>query len=92
VELCWVHRSTNGMADKLANEGANKEGLELDTTWINIPNGQLRTNCIQLATKDRESRLSKEGHIKKGSARPNDGHAKPRQDMIVEHSVTNQHA
>jgi hypothetical protein len=39
VELRWVWRSTNGMADKIANEGVDKQGLELDTIWSNIPNG-----------------------------------------------------
>jgi hypothetical protein len=68
--------------DRLANEGVGKEGLELDTTWINILNGQLRTDYIQLATKDREGSLSKEGHIKEGSARPSGRHTGPRQDMI----------
>jgi hypothetical protein len=71
-------RSVNGLADRLANEGVGKEGLELDTTWINIPNGQLRTDCIQLATKDHEGSLSKEGHIEEGSARPSGRHAGPR--------------
>jgi hypothetical protein len=92
VELRWVRRSANGLADRLANEGVGKEGSELDTTWISLPNGQLRTDCIHLATKDREGRLSKEGHIEKGSARPGGRHAGPRKDMIVEHSVTNDHA
>ena len=64
--------------DKLANEGIGKEGLELDTTWINIPNGQLRSDCIHLVTKDREGRLSKEGHIEKGSTRPSGRHVGPR--------------
>ena len=63
VELRWVRRSTNALEDRLANEGVDKEGLELDTTWTSIPNGQLRTNCIQLETKDREGNLSEEGHI-----------------------------
>ena len=32
VQLRWVCRSTNGLANKLGNEGVGKEGLELDTT------------------------------------------------------------
>jgi hypothetical protein len=80
------------LGDRLANEGFGKEGLELDTTWINTPNGQLKTDYIHLVTKDPEGSLSKEGHIEKGSARPSGRHARPRQDMIFEHSVTNDHA
>jgi hypothetical protein len=51
VELRWVRRSANGLAGRLANEGVGKEGLEIDTTWINILNGQLRIDYIHLATK-----------------------------------------
>jgi ribonuclease HI len=36
VELRWVRRSANGLADRISNEGVSKEGPELDTTWINI--------------------------------------------------------
>jgi ribonuclease HI len=54
VELRWVRRSTNGLVDRIANEGVSKEGLELDTIWSNILNGQFRTDCIQLAAKDRD--------------------------------------
>jgi ribonuclease HI len=32
VELHWVRRSMNGLANRLANEGDGKEGSELDTT------------------------------------------------------------
>jgi ribonuclease HI len=32
VELRWVRRSANSLADRLTNEGVGKEGLELDTT------------------------------------------------------------
>jgi ribonuclease HI len=88
VELHWVCRSANGLVDRLANEGVGKEGLELDTTWISIPNGQIRTECIQLATIDHEGSLSEEGRIEEGSGR----HARPRQDMIASHSATNYHA
>jgi ribonuclease HI len=52
VELRWVRRSANGLADRIANEGVDKEGPELDTIWSNIPNGQFRTDCTQLAAKD----------------------------------------
>jgi hypothetical protein len=54
VELCWLRRSANGMADRMANEGASKEGPELDTIWSNILNGQFRTDSIQLAAKDHD--------------------------------------
>jgi ribonuclease HI len=37
IELCWVRRSTNGLADRISNEGVIKEGPKLDTTWTNIP-------------------------------------------------------
>jgi hypothetical protein len=53
---------------------------------------KLKTYCIHLATKDREGRLSKEGHIEKGSARPGGRQVGPRKEMIVEHSITNDHA
>jgi len=39
MELRWVRRSTNGMENRIANKGVRKEGPELDTTWINIPEG-----------------------------------------------------
>jgi ribonuclease HI len=32
VELRWVRKSANGLADRLANEGVGKEGSELHTT------------------------------------------------------------
>jgi ribonuclease HI len=92
VELRWVRRSANGLADRIANEGVSKEGPELDTTWINIPKGQFRTDCIQLATKDRDNNLSKEGHIEEGSERPTGRHEGPRQDMTAQHSTTNHNA
>jgi hypothetical protein len=53
----------NGLADRLANEGVGKESSELDTTYISLLNDQLRTDFIHLATKYREGRLSREGHI-----------------------------
>jgi hypothetical protein len=88
MELRWVHGSANGLADRITNEGVSKEGPELDTTWINIPNGQFRVDCIQLATKYCGDRLSKEGHIEEGSGR----HEGPRQDMVAQHSTTNYNA
>jgi hypothetical protein len=81
----------NGLVDRLANEGVGKEGSEPDTTWISLPNGQLKTDYIHLATKDHEGRLSKEGHIEKGNARLGDRHIGPMKDMISEHSITNDH-
>jgi hypothetical protein len=92
VELGWVRRSANGLAGRLANKGVGKEGSELDMTWISLSNGQLRTDCIHLETKDHEGKLSKEGHIGKGNERPGGRNAGPRKDMIVEHLVTNDHA
>jgi ribonuclease HI len=32
MELRWVHRSANGLADIISNEGVSKEGPKLDTT------------------------------------------------------------
>jgi hypothetical protein len=46
VDLHWVWRLENGLAYIITNEGINKEGLELDTIWSNIPNGQFQTDCI----------------------------------------------
>jgi hypothetical protein len=91
VELRWVCGSANGLVDRLANEGVGKEGSELDTTWISLPNDQLRIDCIHLETKYHEGRLSKEGHIDKSSTRPDDRQAGPRKEMISEHSITNDH-
>jgi hypothetical protein len=64
VELCWVRRSTNGLADRIANEGVDKQRPELDTIWSNIPNGQFRTDYIQLAAKDYDDSRSTDDHIK----------------------------
>jgi ribonuclease HI len=85
LELHWVHRSANGPADKIANEGVSKEGPELDTTWINIPQGQFITDCTKLVTKHRDISLSKGGHIEEGSERT----VGPKQDMTTQHSTTN---
>lgn len=92
TELRWVHRSMNGLADRNTNEGVGKEGLELDTTWSNIPTGQFRTNCIQLATKDRDDNLSTKGHIEEGGVRPTGGNEGSRQNLIAQHSTTSYNA
>jgi hypothetical protein len=92
VELRWVRRSSNGLANRISNEGVSKEGPELDTTWINIPEGQFRMDCIQIATKDRDNNLSKEGHIEQGCERPSGRHEGPRQDMTFQHMTTNHNA
>jgi ribonuclease HI len=62
--LHWVRRSTNGLVDIITNDGVSKEGPKLDTTWSNIPNGQFKTNCIQLATKYCDDILSMDDHTK----------------------------
>jgi hypothetical protein len=86
VELRWVRRSTNGLADRIANEGVDKEGPELDTIWSNILNGQFRTDCIQLATKDRDDNRSTDDHIEDGGAGITEGHVGSRQNPIAHHS------
>jgi hypothetical protein len=63
MELHWVRRSANGLADRIANEGVDKEGSKLDSTWSNIPNGQFRTDCTQLAVKDYDDNRSTNDHI-----------------------------
>ena len=75
VELRWVRRSKNGPMDRITNEGVNKEGPELDTIWSNIPNGQFRTDCIQLAAKDRDGSQCMDDHIEDGDAGITEGHA-----------------
>jgi hypothetical protein len=67
VELHWVRRSKNRLADRISNEGVSKEGSELDTTWINILQGQFRIDYTQLVTKYRDNNLSKGGHIEEGN-------------------------
>jgi hypothetical protein len=52
VELRWVRRSENGLANIISIEGVKKQGPELDIIWSNILNGQFQIDCIQLATKD----------------------------------------
>jgi hypothetical protein len=78
--------------DRITNEGVSKEGPELDTTWSNITNGHFRTDCIQLATKDRDDNLSKEGHIEEGGTRPIGGHEGSRQNLPTQHSTTSYNA
>jgi ribonuclease HI len=92
VELRWVRRSANGLADIIANEGVNKEGSELDTSWSNIPNGQFRTDCIQLATKDRDDSRSTDDHTEEGGTRITDGHEGTRKNLISHHSTTSYNA
>jgi hypothetical protein len=92
VELCWVRRSANGLADIIANEGVSKEGSELDTTWRNILNGQFKTNSIQLATKYSEGRLSMKGHIERSGRRLIGGHDESKQNLHGQHLIKNENA
>jgi hypothetical protein len=64
VELRWVQRSTNGLADRIANERVDKEGLEMGSTWSKILNGQFWTDCTQLAANDYDGSRSTDDHIK----------------------------
>jgi ribonuclease HI len=73
VELHWVRRSANGLADRIANEGVDKEGSDLDATWINIPNGQFQTDCTQLAAKDYDDNQSTDECIEAGGTELNEG-------------------
>jgi ribonuclease HI len=92
VELCFVRTSANGLVGKISNEGVSKDRPKLDTTWINIPNGQFKIDCIQLATKYCDGSLREEGHIEEGSARTSGRHEGPRQDMTAQHMTTNYNA
>jgi hypothetical protein len=85
VELCWVRRSANGLADRIANEGVDKEGPELDSIWSNILNGQFRTDCIQLAAKDYDDSRSTNDHIEAGGAEIIEGHVGSRKNLIGHH-------
>jgi ribonuclease HI len=87
VELRWVRRSTNGLADRIENEGVENEGPELDTIWRNIPQGQFRTDCTQLAAKDWDNRSSTEDHGKNGGAADTEGHVGPRQELMAHQSI-----
>jgi hypothetical protein len=92
MELRWVRRSANGLADRITNEEVSKEGSELDTTWRNILNGQFRTYCIQLATKDRDDSLSTKGHIERSGARPTGEHDESRQNLHGQHPIKSDNA
>jgi hypothetical protein len=70
VELRWVHRSRNGLEDRISNKGVSKEGQKLDTTWHKIPEGQFRMECLQLVKKYCDNNLRKEGHIEEDNERP----------------------
>jgi hypothetical protein len=63
VELRWVKMLANGLEDIITNEGVNKEGPELDSTWSNTPNGQFRIDWTQLAAKDYDRSRSTNDHI-----------------------------
>jgi ribonuclease HI len=92
MDLHWVCRSTNVLVERIANEWANKEGLELDTTWSNIPNYQFRTDCIQLVTKDCDDNLSTECHIERSGARLIGGHDESRKNLHGKHPITSENA
>jgi hypothetical protein len=72
-----VRRSANALVDMLTNKGVGKDSPKLDDTWINILDGQLRTDCNHLAVKDCEDKLSMESHIKEDIARPRGSYASP---------------
>jgi ribonuclease HI len=63
MELRWIRMSTNGLADRISNEGVDKEGSEMDSTWNNILNGQFQIDCTQLAAKDYDGSRSTGDHI-----------------------------
>jgi hypothetical protein len=66
MELRCVRRSTNGLADRISNEGVDKEGSDLDATWINIPSGQFQTDYTQLVVKDYDDNRSTNNRIEAG--------------------------
>jgi hypothetical protein len=78
-----VRKSANALADRVTNEGLDKESSEVDNTWINIPRGQLKTDCNHPTTKDHEGSLSIEGHIEEDITRPLERYASPRQNMTT---------
>jgi hypothetical protein len=86
VELRWVRRSANGLADRIANEGVDNEGPELDTIWSNIPQGQFRADCTQLAAKDWDNSSSTKYYDKNGGAIGTEGHVGSRQNLISHQS------
>jgi len=90
VEFRWVCRSANGLADRITNEGVRKEESELDAAWRNIPNGQFRTDCTQLATKYHDRILSTKVHIERSDARKIEGHAESRQNLHGQHPITSE--
>jgi hypothetical protein len=73
MELRWVRRSANGLADIIANEGVDKEGPKLDTIGSNIPNGQFQSDCNQLAEKYCYDSRSTDDHIEDGGAEITEG-------------------
>jgi ribonuclease HI len=89
VELHWVRRSANGLADRIANEGADGVGPELDTIWSNIPSGQFRTDCTQIAVKDYDGSRSTDDHSEIGGAEVLERHVGPRQNPKGQHANTN---
>ena len=74
MELRWVQRSANGLADRIENEGVDNEGLELDTIWRNIPQGQFRVDCTQLVEKYWDNRSSMKDYDKNGGTTGTEGH------------------
>jgi hypothetical protein len=59
----WVRRSANGLEDRIANEGVDKEGPELGSTWSKISNSQFQINCTQLAENDYDGSQCMDEHI-----------------------------
>jgi hypothetical protein len=88
VDLHWVRRSSNGLADIIANEWVDKEGPKLDSTWSNIPNGHFRTDCTQLVEKDYDSSRSTDDHIEAKGAELIEGQVGSRQNLIGHHLNT----
>jgi hypothetical protein len=82
VELRWVRRSANGLADRIANKGVDKEGTKLDSTWNNILKGQFQIDCSQLATKDYDDSRSTGNHIEAGGTELIEGQVGSRQNLI----------
>jgi hypothetical protein len=62
--------------------GVEKEGPELDTIWSNIPRGQFREDCTQLATKDWDNRSSTGYYGKNGGATTTVGNVGPGQNLM----------
>jgi hypothetical protein len=81
-----VRRSRNGLADKIENEGVKNEGPELDTIWSNIPQGQFRADCTELATKDLDNRSSTKDYDKNEGTTDTVGHVGPRQNLMAHQS------